>query len=146
MTRARDSRRTRVTTTITTDGPFFRRDPAKTFRQNVRTLMDAVVAEGERDIRAQLRAGEATRKPMRGISPERVSEHVKGRTSNLAGRRWAVSGIVSVNNRGFTPKQGITLMAAASRLEQRTHAFRRTTTRIRRTRAANLDELLAGIR
>lgn len=145
MTRARDSRRTRVTTTIDLSGPLFAKDPAKTFRQNVRDLMDAVVEQGERDVVAQLRAGEAARRPMRGISPDRVSGHVRGRTSNLAGRRWAVSGVVSVNNRGFSPKQGITLMAAAARLEQKTHAFRKTTARLRRARGVNLDELLKGL-
>lgn len=143
MARARGGRRT--VTTIDLAGPFFQRDPGKTFRQNVRVLMDAVVREGEQDVRAQLQAGEGGRQPLRGISPDRVSGHVRGRTSNLSGRRWAVTGVVSVNNRGFTPKQGITLMAAAARLEQRIHAFRKTTARIRKSRAANLGQLLDGV-
>jgi hypothetical protein len=46
------------------DGPFFRKDPALTFRQNVRVMMDAVAAEGEKDVRAQYQAGEARRRPI----------------------------------------------------------------------------------
>ena len=41
---------TRITTTIDKSGPFFRQDPVKTFRQNVRVMMAAVVAEGEADV------------------------------------------------------------------------------------------------
>lgn len=136
----------RNATTIKLDGPFFQRDPAKTFRQNIRVLMKAVAEEGEADVRAQLRAGQDHRRPIsRGVSPDRVADHVVGRVTSLSGRLWAVTAVVSVNNRGLTKVQGIALMAAASTLEGRTHAFRRTTGRIRRSRKVNTEELLKGI-
>jgi hypothetical protein len=136
--------RAKPITTITYDGPFFRNDPAKTFRQNIRGMMDAVAAEGERDVVAQLRAGEASRRPVSN-NVGRVSEHVRGRTRSLAGKRWAVTAVVSVNNRGWSRAQGIALMAAAAGLERRVGAFRKTKNRIGRARKVNMAELLKGI-
>lgn len=137
--------RTRIVTAISLEGPFFTKDPAKTFRQNVRVLMDEIAELGEADVKAKLRQGEPARRAMRGIQPDRVSAHVIGRTQNLAGKRWAVSAVVSVNNRGFSPKQGITLMAAAASIERRSHVFRRTTARLRRANKLNRAELLKGL-
>jgi hypothetical protein len=135
----------RVVTTIELSGPFFRRDPRKTFRQNVREMMAAVAVEAEQDVRAKMRAGEASRRPMRGIAPNRVSRWVVGRVRSRAGRKWEVTAVVSVNNSGLTKRQGITLMAAAARVEMRTKAFRRMTARMRRARAINQAELLKGL-
>lgn len=136
--------RTKIAQTITLDGPFFTKDPAKTFRQNVRVLMDAIAAEGEEDVRAQLRQGQGSRAPIFALN-DRVSDHAIGRTRSLTGRRWAVSAVISVNNSGFTKKEGTSLMAAASSVEQRTRAFKRTTSRLRRAKAINSAELLRGL-
>lgn len=136
---------TKITTTIDRSGPFFQRDPTRTFRQNVRVLMDKVAEAGEADVKAQLRQGEGGRKKLRGITPPRVSGHVVGRTRNLRGKRWAVTAVVSVNNSGLSKRQGVSLMAASAMLEGRLHAFRRTTNRVRRARSVNVDELLKGI-
>lgn len=133
-----------ITTTIDLSGPFFRNDPGKTFRQNVRLLMERIAEEGEADVTAQLRAGESSRAPIRRLG-DRVSDHVIGRTRSLTGKRWAVSAVVSVNNSGLSQAQGISLMAAAASVEQRTRACRRTTSRLRRARAVNRAELLKGI-
>lgn len=136
---------TKFVTTIDTKGPFFTKDVRKTLRANIKDLMNAIAAEGEADVVAQLRSGEGGRKPMRGIAPARVSGHVHGRTASLSGKPWQVTAVVSVNNSGFSRKQGITLMAAASKVEGQTHAFRRTTGRLRRSQKANTSELLKGL-
>ena len=135
---------TRLRTQIVTTGPFFQHDPKKTFRQNVRAMMDAVVEQGRADVVQQMRQGEGTREPITEIG-DRVSDHVRGRTSSLSGRRWAVTGVVSVNNAGFTPSEGVSLMAAASIVESKTHAFRRSSAAIKRSRRANQAELLKGL-
>lgn len=137
--------RTKITTALDLSGPFFTKDPVKTFRQNIRVLMDEYATLGEADVKAQLRQGEATRRPMRGITPDRVSEHVVGRTKNLRGKRWAVTATVSVNNSGLARAQGITLMAAAATLERRHHTFRRTSSRLRKARKLNTAELFKGL-
>lgn len=133
-----------IATTIDLSGPFFRKDPTKTFRQNIRVLMDAIAAEGEEDVKAQLRAGNAGRKPIRRLG-DHTSDHVIGRTRSLKGKRWAVTAVVSVNNSGYSRAQGVSLMAAASSVESRTHAFRRTAARLRKARAVNSVELTKGM-
>jgi len=139
--------RNSVTTTISFGGPFFAHDPSRTFRQNVRVMMDAVAAEGEADVRAQLAAGESHRAPVRALGRDaRVRLHVVGRTKSLEGKRWAVSAVVSPLNQGFTKRGGKALMAAASEIEGRDHIFRKTTNRLRRSRAVNSAELLKGLR
>lgn len=136
----------RFASNISKTGPFFTKDPAKTFRQNIRVMMDALAAEGEADVRGQLQAGEGSRYPLGGgIRPGRVSAHVKGRTHALTGKRWAVSAVVSVNASGLNARQAIKLQAAGSVVEAETHAFRRTRGRIARARAVNRAELLKGI-
>jgi hypothetical protein len=129
---------------ISLKGPFFTKDPKKTFRQNVRVMMDALAREGEADARARMRVGENRREPIRALG-DRVSDHVKGRTSSLSAKRWQVTATVSVSNREFSGAQGISLMAAASRVEAQTHAMRRTTARLRSSRAVNQAELLKGL-
>jgi hypothetical protein len=133
-------------TTIDTKGPFFTKDVRKTLRANIRDLMDAIAAEAEADIKAQLRSGEGSRLPLGGgIRPGRVSAHVVGRTHNLAGKPWQVTAVTSVTAQGLNARQAVKLMAAGSRLEGQGHAFRRTTGRIRRSRAVNTAELLKGL-
>jgi hypothetical protein len=138
--------RSKLSSQISLEGPFFRVNPGKTFRQNVRVLMDRISEEGEADVQQMLRSGEGSRAPLRDMSPNRVSGHVVGRTSNLAGKRWAVTAVVSINNRGLSRAQGIRLMAAASRLEGRLHVFRRSSARMRKARALNKAELLKGLK
>lgn len=135
---------TKFVTTIDRSGPFFTKDPGKTFRKNILTMMDAIAAEGEADVKAQLRSGNAGRAPISAIG-DHVSEHAVGRTRSLNGKRWEVTAVVSVNNSGLTRAEGISLMAAASLVERRTHAFRRTAQRLRRARGINVTELLKGI-
>jgi hypothetical protein len=133
-----------MVTTIHLGGPFFRKDPTKTFRGNVRVMMAAVAAEGEADVKAQLAAGEGGRLPIRRLG-NRVRHHVVGRTRSIAGKQWAVTAVVSVNNSRFTKAQGISLMAAAASVESRVHAFRKTKNRIGRSRKTNMAELLKGL-
>jgi len=139
----------RSPTTIDTSGPFFTKDPRKTFRQNIRTMMARVAEEGEQDIQAQQHAGESGRAPISyssaGWSGDRVSDHVVGRVESLRGKPWQVTAVISVNNSGFSTSQGIALMAAHAEVERQTHAFRRTTGRLRRSRKVNAAELLKGL-
>lgn len=134
----------RGVTTIDLSGPFFEADPSKTFRQNVRLMLDALAEEGERDVKAQLAQGEPRRYPL-GMGLGRVSRHAIGRTRALDNKQWAMTAVISVNNSGLTPVQGIKLMAAASYLEGEVHAFRRTAGRLRRARAINTAELAKGL-
>lgn len=135
----------KITTSIDMSGPFFEGDPTKKLHQNLDALKEAMAREGAEDVRTQLRATQGTRAPVRRLAPTHVSDHIIGRTRSLAGKRWVVTAVVGVNNSGFTPKQGKSLMAAARVVEARTHVFRRTTGRLRRLRAINRAELSKGL-
>ena len=137
---ARTSFRTRIVKT----GPFFEHDPGKTFRQNAHEMMAAVAREGAADVRGQLASGNAGRRPIAELG-DHVSDHVVGELRRRpSGPNYTAA--VFVANRGFTRREAVSLMAAASVLEGRAHAFRKTAGRISRARAVNVDELLKGIK
>ena len=125
---------------IDMSGPFFTADPAKTFRRNIRDFMDEVVALGEADVEARLRSGEGSRASISGGNG-RVSAYVVGRTRSLRGKRWAVTGVVSVNPQGKARRHAIAIMAAASEVEAQTGAFKKVTASLRRAKT----NLLKGL-
>lgn len=119
-------------TYIELDGPFFRKDVRRTISANIREFMERVAAEGEAEARAQLRAGEGGRAPLRAFANgSRVSAHVIGRVQARGGKQWWRTAVISVNNSGLNPAQGISLMAGAASIERRVHVFRRLASRLR---------------
>lgn len=131
--------------TAVLSGPFFTKDPRLTFRQNLRTMLEALASEGERSVKQILAGGESGRAPIARLPGHRVSEYVIGRVRALSGKRWAVTAVVSVNNSRFTPTEGISLMAAGSRVESQTHAFRRVASAMRSSRAVLAANLTEGL-
>lgn len=130
-------------TSIKQTGPFFDHDPAKTFAGNVHEMMSELAKQGREDVIGQLRSGEGGRKPISRLG-DHVSEHVVGEL-----RRYpsgpSYSAVIFIRNRSFTAGEAKSLMAAASVLEGRIHAFRKTAGRIMRSRAANAAELVKGL-
>jgi hypothetical protein len=122
-------------------GPFFQRDPVKTWRENVKDFMDEVAALGEAEVKAQLKSGEGRRAPIHGVTPARVSAYVVGRTKSLTGKRWGVTAVVSVRPFTMGRKEAISIMAAAAEIEKREHVFRTATARIKRAKT----NLLKGL-
>lgn len=129
---------------ITREGPFFRSDPRRTFRQNARRMLARVAEEGRADIIAQLAATSGRRAPISGIGG-RVAQHVVARSTAITGKPWQVTAVVSVNTTGMTREASIATRAAGAEIEKRHHAFRRTTGRLRRARAVQTAELLRGL-
>jgi hypothetical protein len=117
------------------DGPFFQGDPGQKLGARIRQMHSGLAQEGQRLVRQALQAGQSGRQPMRGVSPNRVAEHVIGRVESLTGKGWRASAVISVNNSGLSARGGISLMAAASLLEGRFHPFRRTALALGRSRA-----------
>lgn len=137
------ARRRRNITGLEMTGPFFAKDPAKTFADNLEDFMDAVAKRAEAEVVARMRRGEATR-DLVSMGLGRVSDRVVGRTSNLSGRRWRVTAKVSVVPKGLVRLEAIALMAAASEVESQTGAFRKVKGRIRK--ATREVDLLKDIR
>jgi hypothetical protein len=137
---------TKVQQRIEFSGPFFEKDPASTFRQNARLMLAGVAREGEAAIQSALQAGQGGRARIsHGVTPDQVSEHAIGRVHNLSGKRWVMTAVISVNNRGFSQQQGVALMAAAASLESRYHIFRQTASALRSSRAQAVADLTAGL-
>ncbi len=133
-----------VETHVEFKGGFFRRDPGETMLRNVRKMMAGVAKEGEEIVRGRLRMGQSGRAPI-ALLGGRVAEHVHGRVDSLAGKPWLATAVISVNNAGYSAEQGKSLMAAASTVEGRTHAFRQTYLELRRARAVLAANLTEGL-
>lgn len=130
--------------TVELSGPFFQRDPGETLRGNIERMMQGLAEEGEKAGRDGFAATQAGRLPISQLG-DRVSGHVVGRVVSLRGRRWRATAVVSINNFGYTPIQGISLMAAASSVERRTHVMRNLARSIRSSRAVLNANLTKGI-
>lgn len=122
-------------------GPFFENQPSKTFRQNVRAMLDALAEEAEKDIRSQISGKAGSMPAYTGATYDRVI----GRTSSLTGRRWALSAVVSVNTDGMDRVRAIRHKASGASIERRWHPFRRTATAMRASRAVISANLTAGL-
>lgn len=101
------ARKRRASFELTFDGPFFTKDPAKTFRQNVRVFMASLARAGEGE--ARRRAFSAPRKAM---GPSRSAAAIRGRVRSLQGRQWAVSMVVSIDQSGMTGPEAVRSQAA----------------------------------
>ena len=133
---------TRYRSSIALDGPFFRNDPGKTFRQNARAMMEAVAKEGAKDVTGRMGNGRS-RAPV-SIGGGTVADRVVPLVA-FNGQLGDVTAVVLVATKGLSRREAIAVRAAGSEVETQTHAFRQMTTRMRRARAINQAELLKGI-
>lgn len=136
---------TKLSVGIDFSGPFFtNRDPGETILQNMRKMFDALAKEGEAAARQNMSAGSASRSPIRETG-DRVADHIIGRTTSVVGRQWVSAAVVSVNTEGLEARQAISVMAAGSYLEGRTHSIRTVASSIRKARAILSANLTAGL-
>lgn len=146
--------RARPTLGFEYQGPFFQRDPSKTFRQNVRVYMARVASISEGEVRRRMMSG--------GAEGAATAPHVVGRTHSISGRQWAVTARVSVSTSGLDGSAAVRRMAIAAGRhtsttrtgrvigttrggESRTHAFRDASKAITDAAQANVDKLLEGL-
>lgn len=79
-------RRTKYGAAIEYSGPFFEKDPVKTFRGNLRGLVESLAQDGERMVKAEL--------PRSAEAPH-YADHVIGRAKALKGKSWRMSAVVT---------------------------------------------------
>ena len=127
-------------------GPLFERDVKATVRENIRTMLQGIAEEGASSVRDDMAFGEGGRQPISdNVSPDRESEWVFGRVRSLAGKPWALTAVISINNHGLSSEQGIALMAGAARVESETHAFRQAASGLRGARAILAADLTRNL-
>ena len=117
-------------------------NPGETLYENLQRMMRAIAEEGAQAARVNLRSGSGTRALVRATN-DRTADHVIGRTQSLAGYQWTTAAVVQVSHQGLDARESVSLMAAGSSVEGRTHAIRQVATQLRRGRAvlsANLTE------
>jgi hypothetical protein len=130
-----------VTSKVELSGDFFKRDPGKTLRQNVRSMLDALAAEMERLVQDEI-AGHA------GAMPRYTGWshlHTVGRTASYSGKRWGTWAVVSANTQGMSKADAKRTKAAAVTIEQRWHPYRKVKGAVYRSRALLRADLTEGL-
>lgn len=130
-----------VTTSVELSGPFFRRDPGKTLRGNVRDLMDALSESMEADVKSAI-AGHAGSMP--GYSGWSWA-HTRGRTVSVSGKRWGTWARVSAYTADLGAKDAIRTKAAAATIERRWHPYRNAKRNVYRARPLLTADLTKGL-
>lgn len=131
----------RVTSEVELSGPFFRRDPGKTLRGNVRDLMDALADSMESDVRSEISAHASS---MPGYSGWTWA-HTIGRTVSRTGKRWGTWARVSAYTENLDAKDAKRTKAAAATIEARWHPWRKAKSNVYRARALLRADLTKGL-
>lgn len=130
-----------VTAKITLEGDFFRRDPGKTFRSNVKDMLDGLKDWMEHETRDAITARAGQMPQWTGWT----ARHVEGRTSSISGKRWGTWAVVSANTAGMTRADAIRTKAAAASIERRWHPFRQVKSAVYRARPLITADLTRGL-
>lgn len=130
---------TRFRSSISLKGPFFERDPARTFSQNMQHMAEAMADEAAKDVIGRMGSNRAQVSLIGGHVADRVARFTK--PSGLG----KTTVVVMVGTRGLSGDEATALDAAGSQVERQTHAFRKMTARMRSARAVQRAELLKGI-
>lgn len=132
---------TDVTYRVQLEGNFFKRDPGKTLRQNVRDMNDALAAWMEGEVQGLI-AGHASSMPAySGWS----RDHTVGRTESYSGKRWGLWVVVSANTEGMSRSDAIRTKAAAATIERRWHPYRTVKGAVYRARPILTANLTKGL-
>lgn len=126
---------TRLISTIELSGPFFTKDVKKTFQANVRAMLEAMAEEGQTDVQSQFTGHIDTGEGVSGV---------KGRVHGLSGKPWEQTMVISQQHI-YPWAHGGSKQYRGGRLEAKVHMFRRTATRLRKSRAVNVAELTKGL-
>ena len=130
-----------VTTKVTLDGNFFRHNPGKTFRQNVKDMLDELAPWMQSEVRGVIEAHAGSMPFYTGWSEERV----EGRTHSNAGKRWGTWAVVSSNTAGMSARDAIRTKAAAAGIERRWHPYRLVKSAVYRARPIIAADLSKGL-
>lgn len=114
-------------------GPFFQRDPSKTFAENIRHMLEGVAQEGERIASAAY-----------PVYTGAGRSGVKGRVASLSGRKWYSAAVISETHVYDWPGGG-SKQYRGGKTEARHHMFGQAASALRSSRAVLAANLTAGI-
>jgi len=133
---------TNVTAKIELDGNFFRRDPGKTLRQNIRDMDDALAAWMQSEVRSEIRSHAGQMPYYTGWTTLNTFGYT---TSPRTGNRWGTWSAVATVTQGMSRADAIRTKAAAAGIERRFHPFRRVKSAIYRARPLISADLTKGL-
>jgi hypothetical protein len=122
---------TGVATKVTLEGNFFKRDPKKTLRKNVRNMVEALAEELDDLVQGQIEARAGSMPFSTGWS----AKHTVGRAESLTGNDWGTWAVASANTQGMDAGDAKRTLAAASSIEGRFHPYRNARSAVYRSRA-----------
>lgn len=126
--------------TVDLSGPFFTKDPAKTFRENVRRMLEGLAEEGANTVRAAWPKGSTPADPHPGAG----AAGTIGRIKSLSGKPWAMTAVVSATFVYPWPHGG-QKQYRGGKAEARVGMFRRTANAMRSSRTVLAANLVEGL-
>jgi len=131
-----------VTTKVTLEGDFFKRDPGKTLRANIRDMLDALARWMEAEVRAEIAARQGQMPGWTGWSFRQTKGYT---TSGKTGKRWQTWAAVGAVTTGMSKRDAVRTKAAAASIERRFHPYRRVKSGVYRARPIVSANLTKGI-
>lgn len=131
-----------ITTKVTLEGPFFTKDPGKTFYANLGDMLDKLAGEMEDQVRAQIGQHEGAMPFWTGWSRDHAIGYT---TSAQTGKHWATWAAVGEVTAGMDAKHAIRTKAAAASIERRFHPYRNVKSGVYRARALITADLTRGL-
>jgi len=132
---------TNLTLDVDLEGAFFHRDPGKTFRANVKDMLDELARWMEAEVKGEIEGHAGDMPDWTGWS----RDHTVGRTSSISGRRWGTWARVSANTAGMSATDAIRTKAAAATIERRWHPYRQVKSAVYRARPILSANLTKGL-
>jgi len=131
-----------VTTKVELDGDFFTKGPAKTVRENIRDMLEALSGEMESQVKSEIGGHQGAMPRSVGWSRDHTVGYV---TSGKTGKRWHLWAAVGAVTAGMDKKNAIRTKAAAAGIERRWHPYRRVKSGVYRARAVVSADLSKGL-
>lgn len=133
---------TAMKTTVTLEGPFFKGDPSKTVRKNIRDMLDALSEWMDETVTSEIESHAGSMRYYTGWTAQHIDGYT---TSPKTGKRWQLHAAVAALTQGMSRKDAIRTKAAAASIERRWHPFRRVKTAVYRARPWITADFLKGL-
>lgn len=134
--------RVSLTTKVTLEGDFFSRDPVKSYRQNIRDMLEALSVEMEEQVKSQIGSHQGEMPRWSGWTHDHTKGYVTGA---MSGRRWQYWAAVAAYTSGMSKADAIRTKAAAVTIEKRWHPYRNVKSGVYRARALISADLAKGL-